>query len=45
VNVLLDGDVTEDVDAVDLDMRVGRGREPAVVEVHAGRLAGTAHLT
>ena len=40
---LLDGDVAGDVQAVDLDVRVGEGAEPAGEELGAGRLALAAH--
>jgi hypothetical protein len=36
---VVDGDVVEDVNVPDLDVRVGEGLEPAAVELDAGRLA------
>src|SRR5262249_2492772 len=39
----LNGDVVDDVDAVDLDMRVGEGRKPVAEELGAGRLSLAAH--
>ena len=35
----LDGDISGDVDAVDLDMRIGEGLEPVGEELRAGRLS------
>ena len=40
---LLDGEVADDVNAVDLDARVREGVEPAAVERDAGRLSLAAH--
>ena len=42
---LLDGNVVDDVQAMDLDVRVGEGAEPATEELDAGCFSLAAHPT
>ena len=40
---LLNGELVDDANAADLDVRVRKGAEPAAIERHAGRLSFAAH--